>query len=289
MITVRLSGGLGNQMFQYALGRRLSLDRSVPLALDLGLFGNEAPQDTPREYALHCFALDARVPKVHLRLPVPKNRAELGILLVREKLRLAPRVIRQEGAGFDPAVMAAQDGALLIGFFQSERYFAPIADTIRADFRLAVPLTATSEQLRTEIVTAPTSISLHVRRGDYVTNPHASRFHGTMDDGYYQRALDRIGASNARVFVFSDDPDWCAAELNLGLPMTVIDGAGRPPVEDMLLMSTCDHHVLANSSFSWWGAWLDPAPGSVVVAPARWAIDENANFSDIYAEGWVRA
>jgi len=286
MITVRLIGGLGNQMFQYALGRRLSLDRGVPLALDLGWFGRQAPQDTPREYELDCFTLDETVRKVRRDLPVPANWAQLALLRARETLRLAPRVVRQRGSGFDPEVLQAPAGALLLGFFQSERYFAPVADAIRADFTPIAPLSEEARRIQEEIVAGP-SISVHVRRGDYVSNPHANRYHGTMGEEYYRRALERIGVEGARAFVFSDDPDWCRSGFALGIPTTVVDGGGRPPVEDLVLMSTCRHHVLANSSFSWWGAWLDPDPG-VVVAPERWAQDESADFSDVYAEGWVR-
>jgi hypothetical protein len=286
MITVRLIGGLGNQMFQYALGRRLSLDRGVPLALDLGWFGRQAPQDTPRHYELDCFALDATVHKVQRELPVPRNRAQLALLRAREAVGLAPRVVRQSGSGFDPAVLQAPDGSLLMGFFQSERYFAPAADAIRADFTPVAALSEDARRLQEEIAARP-SISVHVRRGDYVSNPHANRYHGTMGEDYYRRALERIGAENAHAFVFSDDPGWCRSELSLGIDTTVVDGAGRAAVEDLVLMSACRHHVLANSSFSWWGAWLDPDPG-VVVAPARWAVDEGADFSDVYAEGWLQ-
>jgi hypothetical protein len=287
LITVRLIGGLGNQMFQYAVGRRLSLERGVPLSLDLGWFGHQSGSDTPRSYELGCFVADEHVRKVEVDLPEPSNRVELLRARLHDRFGRRRTVVRQRGPEFDPAVLAVGDTAHLIGFWQSERFFGAAADTIRADFRLNQPLSPQATHIDEQIARQP-SVSLHVRRGDYVTNAAAKRFHGTMQPGYYRAGLDAIQEPEAHAFVFSDDPAWCEAELALGRPMTVIGGDGRPAVEDMVLMSRCDHHVIANSSFSWWGAWLDPRPAGVVVAPARWALDEKADFSDVYADGWLR-
>jgi hypothetical protein len=288
MIAVRLMGGLGNQMFQYAVARRIALERSTELVLDLGWFGRQAPQDTPRAYALDVFVADDHVRRVAIDLPVPVNRLQAGIALVRERLHRGPRIVRQRGTGFDAQVLDAPDGALLVGYFQSERYFGPVADAIRTDFALRAALSPAAEQVAEKIAAAGASISLHVRRGDYVTNPNAKQFHGTLGSDHYRRALGRIDRPDAQVFVFSDDPDWCAAELELGQPTTVLPRDGRSAAEDMVLMSRCDHHVIANSSFSWWGAWLDPRPEATVVAPARWALDAEADFADVCPPRWLR-
>jgi hypothetical protein len=289
MITVRLIGGLGNQMFQYAAGRRLALARGVPLRLDLGWYDDQPPQDTQRSYELGVYAADDVVTKASV--PLPEAHTRLGLLRQRtvEALGRGPRVLRQRGTGFDAAILDAPDGSHLVGYWQSERFFADHAATIRADLTLRAPLGQDAAEALARIEDDRSAVSLHVRRGDYVSNPHANRFHGTMGVDYYQRAVDLIvqrTGGDVRLHVFSDDPDWCEQHLQLGHDMTVV--RGNSGNEDLALMRACRHHVIANSSFSWWGAWLDGRPGGIVVAPERWAIDADSDFSAIYAEGWER-
>jgi hypothetical protein len=288
VITVRLIGGLGNQMFQFAAGRRLALHHGVPLRLDLGWFGNQGPDDTERTYELGVFAGDSAAVKARLQLPEPRNRRELAWQRLGERLGRRSHVVRQSGNAFDPAVLHAPDGAHLVGYWQSERFFVDHAETIRADFTLVEPLSAPAQTTLRAIAQAPASVSLHVRRGDYVTNPHALRYHGTRGADYYSRAVELVcerAGGPLELFVFSDDPDWCERELQLGHPTTVV--RGNPGHEDLMLMSRCRHHVLANSSFSWWGAWLDPARAGIVVAPSPWA-QQADDFDDIYLESWLR-
>jgi hypothetical protein len=286
LITVRLIGGLGNQMFQYALGRRLALERGVDLAVDLGWFGRQAPGDTPRGYELACWRADARVAKVEVQLREPSSRP--GLLLARVEQHFSrQKIVRQRGAGYDHDVLQAPDGALLIGYWQSERYFASASSAIRADFTPVVPLSAAAAALSEEMAGDDT-VSLHVRRGDYVTNAAANRYHGTVGVEYYRAALECIGLERPRIFVFSDDAEWCRTQLRLGAPMKVIGSNDRSPHEDMLLMAACRHHVIANSSYSWWGAWLDPRPDGVVVAPRTWVRDGDEGHDDVYVDGWLR-
>lgn len=289
MITVRLIGGLGNQMFQYAAGRRLALARGVPLRLDLGWYDDQPPQDTQRAYELGVYAADDQVTKASV--PLPEAHTRLGLLRQRASNALGrgPRVLRQRGTSFDPAVLDAPDGTHLVGYWQSERFFADHAATIRADLVLRSPLREAAADTLARIETDPAAVSLHVRRGDYISNPNASRFHGTMGADYYQRAVDLIverAGGPVRLYVFSDDPDWCEDQLQLGHEQTVL--RGNSSHEDLALMRACRHHVIANSSFSWWGAWLDGRPETIVVAPERWAIDAGSDFSAIYADGWER-
>ncbi len=290
MITVRLIGGLGNQMFQYAAGRALALRRGVPLRLDLGWYADQPPQDTPRAYELDVFRCDAEVEKVVVRLREPRTRLGLARVRLGEALGRRSKLLRQQGTGFDARVLDAPDGTHLVGYWQSERYFQDAADHVRRDF---TPRDAPSDHavvLDAAIRSAPNAVSLHVRRGDYLTNPHALRYHGVLDVDYYRHAVELVTArvGDVALFVFSDDPDWCEEELVLGYPTTVVRAAGRPAWEDLALMSACRHHVIANSSFSWWGAWLGDR-GGVVVAPKRWAIDAGADFTAVYAEGWLTA
>ncbi len=288
MITTRLMGGLGNQMFQYAAGRRLAIRHGVPLRLDLGWFGEEAPGDTPRRYELGCFALDQAVQKERVSLREPRGPIGLAALALYDRFGRR-RILRQRGAmTIDTRVLAARDGAHLVGYWQSERYFADIADVLDHDFAPARRLSPAAHALAAA-VDSPRSVSVHVRRGDYVSNPAAARWHGNLDAGYYRRALDlvrsRIG--DLDVHVFSDDVGWCQGHLELGVEASFV--SGLPAFDDLMVMRACTHHVLANSSFSWWGAWLDAEPGAVVVAPERWLADPAEDVAAVFAEGWLRA
>jgi hypothetical protein len=275
-------GGLGNQMFQFAAGRRLALRHGVPLRLDVGWFAEIDPRDTPRQYELGGFCGDADV----IKEAVPLREG-------RWWRRRSRGVLRQTGNGFDARVLSAPDGAHLVGFWASERYFADVAATIRADFVPCNPLAARNADLAERIAADPAAVSLHVRRGDYLSNVHARDFHGVMDVDYYRRAVELVartaGTSQLHLYAFSDDPDWCEASLDLGHPLTVVRGNDSAAIEDMMLMASCRHHVVANSTFSWWGAWLGTAVDAVVVAPDRWVKDPMVDTSAIYAQGWLRA
>jgi hypothetical protein len=288
VITVRLMGGLGNQMFQFATGRHLALRRGVPLRLDTSWFGNQAAGDTERSYALEPFVADLHAIKQPVERPQPRTRWELARERVAERLGQRPNVMRQRGNGFDPSILDAPDGSHLIGYWQSAKYFEDVADVIRADFRLRVPLGDEAQSIAGELQRASDSVSLHVRRGDYVHNPRAREYHGIQGSDYYARGVDAIERHVGRslqLFVFSDDPDWCERELKLGHSTTVV--RGTRDYEDLILMSCCDHHVIANSSFSWWGAWLNDRPDATVVAPVRWARGSR-DFEDVYLPSWRR-
>ena len=294
MIVVRILGGLGNQMFQYALGRRLALERGEPLLLDTTGF---------ETYTLHDLALD------HLSIDVPRATpaqvAHLTKVAPRFPENLIPRswlpralrrgrrtgphhLLESQGFTYDPRVIEAPSPLYLDGYWQSERYFAPIADQIRRDFAVRTPLAG--ENLRVaEQIDAATAVSLHVRRGDYAADPVTRERHGLCPVSYYEKALAHVVGQvpDARLFVFSDDPDWAAQ--NLPVPddaVLVRHNDASTNYEDMRLMSRCRHHIIANSSFSWWGAWLNASPEKIVVAPMRWMADEPA--PDVCPPDWVR-
>ncbi|WP_371155546.1 alpha-1,2-fucosyltransferase [Jannaschia sp. 2305UL9-9] len=278
MITQRLFGGLGNQMFQYATGRAVAAARGVPLALDT--------RDTDRRgghnrFALHRYAIDVASDPA---LPPDRKGRPLRYAAWRA---MGGRLLREAGLGFDPRVMQAPDGSYLHGYFQSERYFAGIADTIRRDLTLTEPLSFESAAWQARIAQDPLAVSLHVRRGDYLSAGN----HGTCDAAYYARALqavtDRMGA-RPRLYAFSDDPDWVRDHLHLDAEMAVV-GHNGPDAghEDLALMSTCRHHIVANSTFSWWGAWLNPRPDKVVAAPAVWFAALAQTNHDILPDSWI--
>lgn len=292
MIVVQLQGGLGNQMFQYAAARALALRTDAPLLFDL----RALQADPLRAYALDAFRVSgrpARCGELGLLQTGPGTRAVDALsssALGRQLLALArqPRIHRSEHVHYDPEVLDLPSHVYLVGNFQSERYFAHIAQTIRQDFQPVGSFTPESRTLAQAIADCE-GVSLHVRRTDYVDNPAVNATHGVLTPGHYSRCVARLAPrlSDPHYFVFSDDPDWAEANIRPPGPTTwVRPRTGGTDAEDMLLMSMCRHNIIANSSFSWWAAWLNPHPQKVVLAPARWFSDPRHDTRDIIPNAW---
>ena len=141
------------------------------------------------------------------------------------------------------------------------------------------------------MISQTNSVSLHIRRGDYVSNQKTNQTHGTCDLDYYQRCITEIEkeVENPYFFVFSDEIEWVKENLKINHPAEYVDqNTGDKSYEDMRLMSQCKHNVIANSSFSWWGAWLNSYPDKIVFAPKRWFASDKHNTKDLIPEGWKK-
>ena len=278
MIITRLHGGLGNQMFQYAAGATLAARLDVPLALDPRPAAAKDQGDL-REI----FDLPLQPPD---HLPPDRDSQPLRYALWR-KLGRTPVLRREDGLGYNPGFEHWGDGSYLHGYWQSERYFALLIDRLRRDFTMTPPMSSANAEMATRIG-AGTTIALHVRRGDYV----ALGASAVCDQAYYDAALEAVSADlpePPRVFVFSDDPGWARDNLSVPFEKTVVDLNGRDTAhEDMRLMSLCTHNVIANSTFSWWSAWLNVNPAKRVAAPAQWFGNDHQHNPDILPEGWLR-
>ena len=281
MITIRLQGGLGNQMFQYAAAYALARRLGAPLRLDLSCF----PGDKLRDYMLDRYNLPAGI----------EVTSGGGILPVKLRRFLPEKgLYREPHFHVDPWLFNLQNPAILEGYFQSEQYFSACAGDIRAHFTLKDGFSAGSATLKTRIEEAPVSVSLHMRRGDYVSDPKVRAVHGCLTEDYYREAVqiiqEKCGAG-VRFFIFSDDPDYAESTFDFCPDKHIVRGNDASPHEDMQLMACCDHHIIANSSFSWWGAWLNDAPGKTVVAPRRWFGPETMkekNTKDLLPEEWIK-
>lgn len=293
MIVVRLIGGLGNQLFQYAAGRRLALVQRAELKLDVTGLGNPESRAV-RHYELapfnklQTFASPQEISKY--------TQPSSGMLtrLIRRITRKSPQFpmsyIKEKHFQFDPYILDLPDEVYLDGYWQSERYFSDIAEIIRKELTVKVPLSGRNSELASQIQGCQ-AVSLHVRRGDYVTEPVTNQVHGICGLDYYSQAVAHISSKvNEPVFfVFSDDPAWAREHLALSYPVHIVDHNDVDQgYEDLRLMSLCRHHITANSSFSWWGAWLNPLPDKIVVAPERWFNNYDADTRDICPAGWVR-
>ena len=294
MIISNLVGGLGNQMFQYACARSLSLELDLPLKFST---------DTFSAYNAHNGFELARV--FGLKLGIASGEDLVGLIgwgrsfpLARRALAKRPlswlaghRFLCEPHFKYWSALREhAREGGYLHGYWQSERYFACHAAHIRADFKFRDDLRGANLRIAHSIGQR-TAISVHVRRGDYVSNAKTLAVHGTCSLEYYQAAIDTLlqRCPGALLVAFSDDPQWVSQVLQPRYPdMVLVDhNKGAESFNDMRLMSMCRHHVIANSSFSWWGAWLNPIPDKMVIAPSRWFAN-GTDPGDLIPDGWER-
>lgn len=282
MITARLHGRLGNQMFQYAAARALAQRLQVPVAVDSRLAERRGEGVLTR-----VFDLPLTNP---VQLPPLKQDAPLRYALWRglgPAMGLSPRFQRERGLGYNPEFETWQDGSYLHGYWQSARYFAQISDLIRADFTFPDFSNSQNRDMAARIQQG-NAVSLHVRRGDYV----ALSAHVLCDQTYYEAALTPILQRLPRdptIYVFSDDPDWAKANLSLPCTKVVVDFNGpETDFEDMRLMSLCEHNIIGNSSFSWWAAWLNANSQKRVAGPANWFGDAKLTNPDILPPDWLK-
>jgi len=288
MVIVNLIGGLGNQMFQYAAGRALTLARGEPLRVDVGGIG-------PRQFELsqifRCVADIASTDEV---------RRTLGwqAVLVVRRILARPEFAAVRVKGFIvephfhywPGIRSVPVTAYLHGYWQSERYFSDASAALRADFSFRRPMSEVNASLAEKIGRCA-AVSLHVRRGDYLSNPRTHAVHGLCSVDYYRAAIrlvaERVAAPE--FFAFSDDITWVRENLDIGFPCHYVDhNRGAESYNDMRLMSLCQHHIISNSSFSWWGAWLAANPSRIVIAPKQWFQKTSHDTSDLIPDDWIR-
>lgn len=287
MIVVRLCGGLGNQLFQYAAGRGLAHSRRAELVLDLGWYERTPSSDTSRVYQLSHYPIQARptTPDEALwcRLHHGRFLPRLPFLPRRWSHR------REKSFEFDQQVLGLQDNTYLDGYWQSYRYFEDIIDQIRTELYPIAPFGPQDEKVAV-LIAEGDAVSVHVRRGDYVTHPAAAANHGLCSLDYYRTALARILTQVERpnFFVFSDDPVWTRKNLKMPGPVTFVDHNGSDTAfQDLRLMSLCNHQIIANSSFSWWGALLNQNHEKIVLAPQKWFANER-NTESLTPDDWIR-
>ncbi len=261
MKIVKIKGGLGNQLFQYAYGRSLEL-AGKKIVFDTSFFaGNKAGMDTPRNFTLDKFDL-----KTKAEFSNKKHSVLDFVDKVLVKANLVPN-----------------------GFWQSEKYFKNIEANIRQEFMPKLPLDNKFANILNQIEHTP-SVSIHIRRGDYVNNEKTKSVHNVCGLSYYQKAIDIILASvnNPTFFIFSDDIDWVSKNLVVPHPTFWVSNLKGEDYEELILMSKCKHNIIANSSFSWWGAWLNTNPDKIVIAPKQWLTNKTSNGLNILPSLWTQ-
>lgn len=287
MIITNLFGGLGNQMFQYAAGRRLAHVLAVELKLDVTWLGKSGS----RAYSLGNFNVQENFASAS-EIAVVAPRGRLGQALAKKWPQKWPKYIQEKQFHFDPNVLNLPDGVYLKGYWQSEKYFLDIAGIIRREFTVKTPLSGKSKELA-ELIASKQSVSLHIRRGDYFATRKTKQVHGACDLDYYFRCVDYLKqlVKNAHFFIFSDDHEWAGVNLKQLYPATPVDcNRSDKDYEDLWLMSRCKHHIIANSTFSWWGAWLNPGKDKIILAPKQWfgkKMQVSMKMDDLFPPTWI--
>jgi hypothetical protein len=294
MIIVNLVGGLGNQMFQYACGRAQALELNMPLKAMVDMFGMYPGRNGPELDRVFALQLEL-AQQTDLRKMIGAFRVSPAVRRVLATKALAPIrgrhfISEPHGGPAKSLVDKVRKGGYLQGYWQSERYFLKYEEAIRRDFTFRHSVTGHNVQLARMILNA-VAVSVHVRRGDYVSNPAAFAVHGTCAPEYYYRAIESVRRRlpSARLFAFSDDPKWVRDVLIPRYPDLVLVDHNRheDSYNDMRLMSLCRHHVISNSSFSWWAAWLNSCSDKIVIAPRKW-LANGAATDDLIPRTWER-
>lgn len=281
-VYVRLLGGLGNQLFQYSMGRALADAKQTELVLDPRFILRKGSMSG---LPLDEFAIRARyltdLETAYFKEPIWKLSRAL-----RRQINPWLGYYHETKHSFDAAVSTQTNKIMLSGFWQSERYFVNQGDKLRRDLVLKNPLPPEAAQMAAKMQRG-VSLAMHVRRGDYLSDPKVLAKHGVTSSHYYQTALqfmiDKLG--DVDLYVFSDDPDW--VRVNIKHPSIIfVSDFGFSAEQDLWLISTCKHQIIANSSFSWWGAYLNDYDSKVVVAPQPWFDARHIAQDDIIPDGW---
>jgi hypothetical protein len=278
--TVRVHGGLGNQLFQYAAGRALADRTGTKLRLDACYFGVEK---------LRSFELE----NFKIRAAVVREPAESARYMYRDHIedgwirgRFGAETVREPHYHYSDVLENAPPDSFISGYWQSERHFASSEKAVRAELR-PKRLSRRARKIKRQIESAAESVAVHVRRGDIASDPELRAWFGLTPLEYYERAAALIfeQRANPHFFVFSDEPAWCAENLDLPGTMNIVSGE-TSACDDLALISCCGDAIIANSSFSWWGAWLGESPDSIVIAPSQWVGELGHDTSDVIPDRW---
>ena len=285
MIVARIEGGLGNQLFQYAFGTQLANHCGTELVLDLSSYDGKPEHG----YLLDRFSIGARELRRDERNRVP-GRYRVGKRTLLQTFSFGGnelRRLRERPFGFAEKYMLARDNSYLVGYWQSECFFRDVTAKIRNQFRPAVVLSPKSERIRDRMLNS-SSIAIHLRRGDYITTqPMAAR---NLSLSYYRECVLKQleHRSDSEVYVFSNDIPWCRDNLKLPCPIHFIEHTNNNTAyEDMWLMTAAECLVIANSTFSWWGAYLAERHERKVYAPTSWFHPNTMDDRFLNCDDWI--
>ena len=296
MIVVRLMGGMGNQMFQYAVARNLAIMNNTSVKLDLNFLLDRTEREsfTFRNYDLDLFNIDGAIAdeSQSLQYKYYKSKIMRKIGFIKTKLFCRKyKIITEKHYHFDPKVLERGDNSYLIGFWQSYKYFSEVEKEIKKDFSFKNEMGEKAKEMLKEI-NDKESICVNIRRGDYVEDKKALKHHGVCGLDYYKEAKILVDEKikKPHYFIFSDDIQWCLKNIDFGENMTFVNNeyAGDRFSDKFRLMKNCKHFIIPNSSYAWWAAWLSKNEEKLVIAPKKWLADSSINTDDVTPPNWVR-
>lgn len=290
MIIVKLGGGLGNQMFQYAFAKYLALKHDTTLKVDIqSLLSRKAVRKSFvfRNYDLDIFNITPQLAEQKEVDAFKRSSSHLTDKVLTKLLGFKKGYIHEPHFHFSKSCFAAPDNAYLDGYWQSEKYFSNISDQLKQqDFSFKQPLQPGGKELLAEI-SSSNAVCLNVRRGDFVTNS----FHGTCSIEYYQKAEEMIRAqvTDPTFYVFSDEIEWCRNNLLLQSTTKYIghEYAGTKFQDYLRLMAACKHFIIPNSTFAWWAVWFNNNKDKIVIAPKNWFGDNTIKTTDLTSPNWL--
>ncbi|WP_345243971.1 alpha-1,2-fucosyltransferase [Nibrella saemangeumensis] len=275
-------------MFQYAFGLRTAQALQQELKLSKLILESKLAAQlrnfTHRQYELDVFGLN---------VPFASTSETLSSLILATLPGSRSFILREQSnvESILSLMLHSAKSVLCWGYWQSENWFKPIAPLLRQQFIFQRPLSPRSQQYAEAIQRSHNAVFIHIRRGDYVSNPNANKHHGFIGEIYYRKAIDQMHQQldAPEFFVFSDDMGWVRSNLGPAMSSaTYIEGnTGANSWQDMYLMSLCQFAIIANSSFSWWGAWLNPSTTKTVIAPKQWFASPNVSSKTIVPENWL--
>jgi len=284
---VKIAGGLGNQLFQYCFARHLSLHLQVDIKLDISFYSRST-----RSYLLEDFMviLD-KVDREKLHNILKWKNLKL-FKLINTLLPIKYKKYYREKVGsdgIDKNVYEAKRALFFEGYWQNKGYFESSWKIIKKELRLKKRGDA-YDALQKKIE-ATNAVAIHFRRGDYVSNERIFQQHGTCSVSYYENAVKKMSTiiSSPVFFIFSDDIEWVKKNFVIKQPVEFVSNERVfSPSEELVLMSKCKHAIISNSTFSWWGAWLNEHDGKVVIAPSQWSKTITTKFINIVPPAWIR-
>lgn len=285
MIIVKLIGGLGNQLFQYAAARSLSIYHTVPLKLDITALQNSKD----RKFELSYFNIANPIASQSEIIVFKKQNVISKLCDKILKPRYKRKIYIEPHFHFDKFFYQASSNTYLQGYWQSEKYFLLYKDIIVQDLTIKASYTEHLKEKAREIQ-LQNSVAIHIRRGDY-NQPKLQEYHGLLEASYYNNAIDYLLSliPDIKIYFFSDDPIWVKSNIQIQSNSEFISGTlTKNHIEDFYLMSQCKHNIIANSSFSWWAAWLNNNPNKIVIAPKKWFNKAKHNTSDLIPDTWIR-
>lgn len=294
MIISRLNGGLGNQMFQYALGRVISKLNNSELYLDLSLYKNQHELNTIRNFELSIFP-NIKSTEISLLILNKFTKSNKLKLLLNHFLKLDLKAypsnwIRENNHQFHPEILKLRGDYLLDGYWQTEKYFKKYRKLILNDFSFPKKISKRNKDI-INLIKDKEAVSIHIRRGDYVSNKLTNSYHGVCSPNYYKKAILLIKnkIKKPSFIIFSDNINWCKKNLLVPKKSLFIDhNTEKKSFEDMRLMSLCKHNIIANSSFSWWGAWLNQNKNKIIIAPDPWFKNKEAKKRETVPSHWIK-